>query len=64
MYAQAHLHQYGTTPEQLAQIALNGRSNAELNPKAIYRDPMTHGRLLRLAADLHAVPPLRLRRAL
>ncbi len=41
MFAQRHFHQYGTTREQLAWIALNGRRNAELNPKAIYRDPMT-----------------------
>jgi acetyl-CoA acetyltransferase len=40
-YAQAHMHRYGTTPEQLAQISLNGRRNAALNPKAIYRDPLT-----------------------
>ena len=40
-YAQAHMHRYGTTPEQLAQIALNARRNAALNPNAIYRDPMT-----------------------
>ena len=41
MYAQAHFDKYGTTKEQLAWIPLNGRRNAELNPKAIYRDPMT-----------------------
>jgi acetyl-CoA acetyltransferase len=41
LYAQAHMHKYGTTTEQLAQIALNARRNAGLNPKAIYRDPMT-----------------------
>ena len=35
------MHRYGTTPEQLAQIALNARRNAALNPNAIYRDPMT-----------------------
>lgn len=40
MFAQRHFHKYGTTREQLAQIALNGRKNAALNPKAIYRDPM------------------------
>jgi acetyl-CoA acetyltransferase len=40
-YAQAHMHRYGTTAEQLAQIALNARRNASLNPNAIYRDPMT-----------------------
>lgn len=41
MMAQRHFHEFGTTREQLAQIALNGRRNAALNPKAIYRDPMT-----------------------
>jgi acetyl-CoA acetyltransferase len=41
MYAQRHFHEYGTTREQLAQIALNARKNAQLNPRAIYRDPMT-----------------------
>jgi acetyl-CoA acetyltransferase len=41
MYAQRHFHEFGTTREQLAQIALNARANAALNPKAIYRDPMT-----------------------
>ncbi|MCU1427452.1 MAG: acetyl-CoA acetyltransferase [Actinomycetia bacterium] len=41
MYAQAHFHKYGTTREQLAWIALNARRNAELNPNAIYRSPMS-----------------------
>jgi len=41
MFAQAHMHRYGTTEEQLAQVALNARRNAARNPKAIYRDPMT-----------------------
>src|SRR5260221_3779006 len=41
MFAQRHFHEYGTTREQLAWIALNARRNAELNPKAIYRDPMS-----------------------
>ncbi len=41
MMAQRHFHEFGTTREQLAQIALNARKNAELNPKAIYRDPMS-----------------------
>ncbi len=41
MFAQRHFSQYGTTREQLAWIALNARRNAEVNPKAIYRDPMT-----------------------
>ena len=41
MMAQRHFHEYGTTREQLAQIALNARRNAADNPKAIYREPMT-----------------------
>jgi len=41
MFAQRHFHLYGTKREQLAQIALTARKNAALNPKAIYRDPMT-----------------------
>lgn len=39
--AHRHFHEFGTTPEQLAMIAINARRNAGLNPKAIYRDPMT-----------------------
>jgi acetyl-CoA acetyltransferase len=41
MNAHRHFHEYGTTPEQMAMIAVNARRNAGLNPKAIYRDPMT-----------------------
>jgi acetyl-CoA acetyltransferase len=41
MMAMRHFHEYGTTREQLAQIALNARKNAALNPKAIYTDPMS-----------------------
>jgi acetyl-CoA acetyltransferase len=41
MYPQRHFPAYGTTREQLAWIALSGRRHAALNPKAIYRDPMT-----------------------
>ena len=41
MMAQRHMYEFGTTREQLGQIALNERANAAKNPKAIYRDPMT-----------------------
>ena len=40
MMARRHFHEYGTTREQMAQIALNARRNAGLNPKAVYREPM------------------------
>ncbi|HJR26402.1 MAG TPA: thiolase family protein, partial [Acidimicrobiales bacterium] len=39
--AHRHFHEFGTTPEQLAMIALNARRNAVINPKAVYREPMT-----------------------
>ncbi len=41
MMAQRHMYEFGTTREQLAQIALNARANAARNPNAIYREPMT-----------------------
>ena len=41
MMAQRHFHEFGTTREQLAWIAINARRNAGRNPKAIYRDPMS-----------------------
>ncbi len=41
MFAQLHFEKYGTTREQMAQVALNSRKNAGLNPKAIYREPLT-----------------------
>ncbi len=41
LVGQRRMHEFGLTREQLGQIALNGRRNAALNPKAIYRDPMT-----------------------
>ncbi|HEU5085740.1 MAG TPA: thiolase family protein [Acidimicrobiales bacterium] len=39
--AQRHFHEFGTTREQLGMIAVNARRNAALNPRAIYRDPMS-----------------------
>jgi acetyl-CoA acetyltransferase len=41
LYAQRHFYEFGTTREQLSQIALNARRNAELNPNAILREPMS-----------------------
>ncbi|MEA2680403.1 MAG: acetyl-CoA C-acetyltransferase [Candidatus Binataceae bacterium] len=41
MIAQRHMHDYGTTPEQLAQIAVTMRLHASMNPVAKYRDPIT-----------------------
>lgn len=36
-----HMHEYGTTLEQWAQVAVSTRQWASLNPKAMYRDPLT-----------------------
>src|SRR5580658_414343 len=41
MIAQRHMHDYGTTPEQLAEIAVVMRHHASMNPAAKYRDPIT-----------------------
>ncbi len=41
MMARRHFHEYGTTREQLGQIAINARKNAAGNPKAIFREPMS-----------------------
>ena len=44
MYALAasrHMHEYGTTREQLAEVAVAAREWARLNPKAFMRDELT-----------------------
>ncbi|MEE8435528.1 MAG: acetyl-CoA acetyltransferase, partial [bacterium] len=41
MAAMRHMHDYGTTPEQLAEIAVATRQWAALNPGATMRDPIT-----------------------
>lgn len=41
MVAQRHMHDYGTTSEQLAEIAVTMRQHASMNPAAKYRDPIT-----------------------
>ena len=39
--AARHMHEFGTTSAQLAQIAVSTRQWAVLNPRARYRDPIT-----------------------
>ncbi|MFA3839242.1 MULTISPECIES: thiolase C-terminal domain-containing protein [Streptomyces] len=41
MAARRHMHEYGTTLEQLAEVAVQARANAALNPEAMFRDPVT-----------------------
>jgi len=39
--AARHMHQYGTTKEQLGEVALAARKWAQLNPEAFVRDELT-----------------------
>jgi len=41
MATRRHMYEFGTTIEQLAEIAVSTRYNASLNPEAYYRDPIT-----------------------
>lgn len=41
MAAMRHMHQYGTTREHLAQVAVSARKWALLNPKAWEKEPLT-----------------------
>jgi len=53
MVAQRHMHEFGTTPEQLADIAVSTRHHASLNPHAKMRQPITREDVLesRVIAD-------------
>lgn len=39
--AMRHMHAYGTTREQLAEVAVSARKWAQLNPEAFRREPLT-----------------------
>lgn len=54
MYATAHFHRYGTTSEQLAQVALSARRYATLNKRAVFTDGLTLGDYL--AAPIITTP--------
>jgi len=51
--AARHMHQYGTTREQLAEVAVAARKWAQLNPEAFTRDPLTIAEVLgsRMVSD-------------
>jgi acetyl-CoA acetyltransferase len=53
MIAQRHMHEFGTTSEQLAEIAVAVRGHAQLNPNARYREAITIDDVVnsRLVAD-------------
>jgi acetyl-CoA acetyltransferase len=41
LLAARHFHEFGTTREQLGQIPLACRRHAALNPRAVYREPLS-----------------------
>ena len=54
--ARRHMHEYGTTPEQLAAIAVACRKHASMNPAAQKREPITIEEVLAskmIASPLH-----------
>jgi acetyl-CoA acetyltransferase len=53
LVAARHMHQFGTTPDQLAEVAVAARLWAQRNPKAWARDPLTVADVLqsRLVSD-------------
>jgi acetyl-CoA acetyltransferase len=53
LVAQRHMHEFGTSSEQLAEIAVGVRGFAGLNPHALYRDPIAVADVLasRVIAD-------------
>jgi acetyl-CoA acetyltransferase len=56
MAAHRHMHEFGTTPEQLAEIAVATRAWAALNPAATMREPITVADVLAspmIASPLH-----------
>jgi acetyl-CoA C-acetyltransferase len=54
--AQRYMYEFGTTSEELAAIAVQCRSNAQPNPHAMYRDPITVDDVLnsaKISSPLH-----------
>lgn len=51
--AARHMHQYGTTREQLAEVALAANQWAQRNPEALAREPLTLDKILgaRMVSD-------------
>ncbi|MDH3729711.1 MAG: acetyl-CoA acetyltransferase [Acidimicrobiia bacterium] len=58
LQAQRHMHQFGTTPEQLAEVAVSARAWAGLNPAAMKREALEIGDVL--ASPMIATPLHRL----
>ena len=46
MAAMRHMHEFGTTPRHLAEVAVSTRKWAQLNPNATMRDDLSHDQVL------------------
>ncbi len=57
LVASRHMHEYGTTREQLAEVAVAAREWAKLNPKAFVRDDLSVEYVLR--SRMVSSPPKR-----
>ena len=57
MMAMRHMHEYGTTPEQLAAVAVKNHANGARNPRAQFRKEITMEKALTSPVVAH---PLRL----
>jgi acetyl-CoA acetyltransferase len=56
LFAKAHMHRYGTSPEQFAMVAVVARRHATMHPSAQMREPITVKDVLgskRVAEPLH-----------
>ena len=62
LHARRHMHQYGTTKEQLGWLALNSRRNAALNPRGGLSRPAHDAGLPGCPHDLGSLRSARLRR--
>lgn len=57
MYARKHMHDYGTTPEQLASVAVKNHFYGAKNPKAMFQKEIT---LEKAVSSQFVAAPLRL----
>src|SRR3954469_19170800 len=58
LVAQRHMHEYGTTREQMAEVAVTIRRHASLTPNAHKRDPITVDDVLKsrmITSPLHVL---------
>ena len=55
--AKRHMHDYGTTELQIAKVAVKAKANGSLNPKAMFRQPMSVEEII---ASPLVLDPLRL----